>query len=380
MNTPTPNSCAFERLNEFFCDLESCEDKTPGTHGLHPYPAKFIPHIPRTVLGELSKPGDLVVDPMCGSGTTLVEAAIAGRPTIGIDINPIATLVSRAKTTPLSAYAQKRLRRLADLIDVVDTPSKVIIPEFRNRQHWYDDRVSAAIAHTLTLINELDEPDERTFARCALSAVLVSVSRQDSETRWVRTDRAVAPADVYGRVARRLRDSLMRAEQYCESARAPVSVITADARAMPVADSSASLVMTSPPYANSHDYYLYNKLRLFWLGYQVAPVQNAEFGSRNKHSDMKQPIDHYLDAMISIFAESSRIVRRNGHVCFVVGDAVIRGEFFDMGLILEPVAASAGLETWGHYSFSQKKFTRTFFAGFGTNQPKQTHVLIYRKP
>jgi len=379
MTINRPGVATSERMREFFGDLESCEDRSAGAHGLHPYPAKFIPHIPRMVLGELSRPGDLVVDPMCGSGTTLVEAAVAGRCAIGADINPIATLISKAKTTILSDHAQKHLDELADLIEASPTRPAVVLPEFYNRRHWYDDDVSLAISYSLKLINDLDEPDARTFARCALSAVLVTVSRQHSETRWVRTGRMVTPAEVYARLARRLRDNLARADRYAQSARSPVAVTTADARAMPVADSSVSLVMTSPPYANSHDYYLYNKLRLFWLGYEVAPVQRAEFGSRNKHSDEKYPVGHYVTSMSSVLTESARILRPAGYACFVVGDAVIRGELFDMGQVLAPVAAGSGLALWGHYTFPQKKFTRAFSTGFGTRQEKHTHVLIFRK-
>src|SRR5437868_4039724 len=73
-----------------------------GPHGIHPYPAKFIPQIPRALI-ELYHPGDNspVLDPFCGSGTTLVEACAAKIPSVGIDLNPLATLVAKVKTTPM---------------------------------------------------------------------------------------------------------------------------------------------------------------------------------------------------------------------------------------------------------------------------------------
>jgi hypothetical protein len=78
---------------------------TYATHRLHPYPAKFIPQIAADIIQEHTNERHVVFDPFCGSGTTLVEALLHSRRSIGCDNNPIAALVSRAKTTPLSATA-----------------------------------------------------------------------------------------------------------------------------------------------------------------------------------------------------------------------------------------------------------------------------------
>src|SRR3989442_10991539 len=71
------------------------------THGLHPYPAKMVPSIARELIACYSAPGDLVYDPFCGSGTTLVEASLTQRRGSGIDLNPLAVLLSKVKTSPL---------------------------------------------------------------------------------------------------------------------------------------------------------------------------------------------------------------------------------------------------------------------------------------
>ena len=81
-----------------------------GVLSIHPYPAKFIPQIPRQLIEFLADgPGVRVFDPFCGSGTTLVEAQAAGLPSIGVDLNPIATLIAGSKTrlgsAPVSTLA-----------------------------------------------------------------------------------------------------------------------------------------------------------------------------------------------------------------------------------------------------------------------------------
>ena len=77
------------------------KDTAYATHGYHRYPAKFIPQIVSRLLEKYTKEGDLVVDPFGGCGTTLVESKVMGRPSIGVDINPVAVLITKAKITPL---------------------------------------------------------------------------------------------------------------------------------------------------------------------------------------------------------------------------------------------------------------------------------------
>ncbi|MEA3335353.1 MAG: NgoMIV family type II restriction endonuclease [Chloroflexota bacterium] len=79
------------------------QDSGYASHRFHSFPAKFPPQLPRKFIDGLTRPGDVVLDPIMGSGTTIVEAYLAGRRAAGFDIDPLALLVTRAKVTPLSA-------------------------------------------------------------------------------------------------------------------------------------------------------------------------------------------------------------------------------------------------------------------------------------
>jgi len=72
------------------------------THGYHTYSGEYIPQIPNRLISTFTERNDLILDPFLGGGTTLVESKVLGRNAIGIDINPLACLISRVKTTVLS--------------------------------------------------------------------------------------------------------------------------------------------------------------------------------------------------------------------------------------------------------------------------------------
>ena len=76
-------------------------DTTYLTHNFHPYPAKFIPQIPNLTIKWFTKKNETVFDPFCGSGTSLVEAKLLGRKSIGVDIHPLGVFMSKVKTTKI---------------------------------------------------------------------------------------------------------------------------------------------------------------------------------------------------------------------------------------------------------------------------------------
>ncbi len=86
-----------------------------ATHGWHPFPAKFPPQLPQHFIKSLSSDGETVLDPMLGSGTTLVEAQRLGRQAVGCDIDPLAQLMATAKLTPLDPIATLRAGRTGKL-------------------------------------------------------------------------------------------------------------------------------------------------------------------------------------------------------------------------------------------------------------------------
>lgn len=372
-------------LAAFFAALDKCTQTTGITHGLHPYPAKFIPHIPRELIRAYTEADETVWDPMCGSGTTLVEAVLEGRHAIGTDINPVAVLVARAKTTPLRPAelddARSFARLLAlDALRLRDQPSiEATVPAFPNRDHWFQPQVTLELAYAKQRIDALSLGALRDLLTCAFSAIVVLVSNQESETRWRSKPRDLPPGAVLAKLAEKVASATDAVQQFTERATATATVVCRDARRSALEDESVDCIVTSPPYANSHDYYLYNKLRLFWLGHDVGPVQSAEIGSRNRHSDHGESIDTYLDAMSEVLVEAHRVLRQGRVAVVVVADAVIRGDFFSMAELIPERASAVGFDLRDRFSFDHRRFNRAFQRGFGTARSKATHVLVLRR-
>jgi site-specific DNA-methyltransferase (cytosine-N4-specific) len=325
---------------------------------------------------------------MCGSGTALVEAAVAGLPATGVDLNPIATLVSRAKTATLSEVDTLTLEDVADQLSAAARAvtsngvgvlgiSPEELPAFHNRTKWFADHVTQELAYAKRLVRITCRDGAADLAYCSLSAVLVGVSNQESETRWCAKPNSLGPGETLARLSSRMVENMRRVAIYGNYSPVAASVHTADARALPLGMKTVDLIVTSPPYANSHDYYLYNKLRMFWLGHDVGTVQRAEIGSRNRHSDNGEGMSSYVDAMAAVMRECARVAKPGAVAAFVVADAVIRGALFQMDTIFAKLAAAAGFEPLEDYKFGHRQFNASFQRGFGTRQAKQTHVLVY---
>src|SRR5438309_2134341 len=99
-----------ERLQDSLASKAHTEGKT---HNFYHYPARCSHDVARTVIETFSKPGDVVLDPFMGGGTTIIEGLALGRRVIGSDVNALAHFVSDVRTTPLSQRDDRTLRSWA---------------------------------------------------------------------------------------------------------------------------------------------------------------------------------------------------------------------------------------------------------------------------
>ena len=312
-----------------------------GIEGLHPYPAKFVAELPRALLSILPAPaGTAVLDPFCGSGTTLVECQRRGIPSYGIDLNPIACLMARVKTTPLIAGLDESTKIV---LARAQSESAPVIPQIPNLDHWFMPQVQQALAALVEAISEAPEV-HRDVLRLALSSIIVRVSNQDSDTRYAAVPKNVTTENVFSvflRAALRI-GQVLAARDY---ALPSTDVLEADTLSVNanVISRPISLVITSPPYPNAYEYWLYHKYRMWWLGLDPLAVKEREIGARAHFFKRKHhTAADFTRQMSGTFDLLRRLVIPRGYACFVVGRSRIHGEIIDNAQVIEEVGRAAG--------------------------------------
>jgi DNA modification methylase len=361
-------------------DFDAYRRNSYLSHNFHPYPAKYIPQIPAEIVRSLSAEGDWVLDPFCGSGTTLVESRLAGRNSLGIDINPLACLVTRVKASPLDDAQLLEAQRVAASAAAASGADDAPIPAFRNLYHWFDPPVVRELAAIRALVGAVAEAPVREFLSVAFSSIIVKVSNQESDTRYKAVRKNVEPGAAarlfrtkVKNMARRMGEFRKRASGACEA-----RVVHADATRFTAEEGSFALAITSPPYMNSYDYYLYHKLRMLWLGFDFKQAQAGEFGSRNKHNDQGLGLASYNEAIRASGERVHLALRPGGYYVVVVGDAILRGELIKMNANVDDVLRGVGFKKSRELSFEQRRYTRAFARNTRKGH-KESYILMYRK-
>lgn len=356
----------FESVDWTFADART----SGGVHGIHPYPAKFIPQVPGQLL-DLFHPvvGGAVLDPFCGSGTTLVECQRRGIASFGIDLNPIATLISRVKTEPPE---QEIATVAARLVADAASASNGALPDIPRLDHWFTHGASTALTKLTRVMAELEDGRVHDALRVALSRIIIRVSRQESDTRYAAVARSVEESDVYTAFVESARalDQAFQAEAGdLFRQRAVSDVLRKDTLTVTPDDlpHSFGLIITSPPYPNAYEYWLYHKYRMYWLGEDPLAVRAAEIGSR-PHYFKRNPAtpDSFREQMAKCFDLFRQVTVPTSLVCMLVGRSVIRGEVIDNAALLRAAAAGYGFRHLGSVRREIPSTRKSFNPAHGT--------------
>ena len=349
------NSDSFKQgLSTVSWDFSNVENR--GIHLAHWYPATFVSAIPGSLIPLITREGDLVVDPFCGAGATVVEAVRLGRRALGFDTNPVALLISAAKLALPSQQSLSRLRQLvADVgqrslvTRMVGTRSNGRHPNAAELQQWYHAATCEELLQIQGVIESLPNGKLKTVGRCIFSSILKNVCSQGRHWGWVCDNvkpkpseiqekdalgAYIAALDAFSRGVKELADDMCRRglNPGAISRGRDWDVRRGDAckQLRALEQASVDAIVTSPPYYGVADYVKSQRLTFLWYPTAVAELEGVEagfeqlrkeeIGSRS-YRHRKGSFSDYVEYMKMFLGEATRVLKPGGKLCLVIGES-----------------------------------------------------------
>lgn len=288
-----------------------------ASHNYHAFPAKFPPQLPAFFIQQLTEPGEIVLDPLVGSGTTLVEAVISERIGVGCDIDPLALMISKVKTTPLDPFIvgktghwiiEEAVRLKKEKADQLWNIKSDWTTKTRNFvDYWFMPTTQLELLALSSAIDDLTDAKLKQFFRLVFSSIIITKSGGVSLARdlaHTRPHRAKVVYDTSGKLLegmdivkednprlvhisktlsspikefeKRLKKTMVGVRQMASLKRMRTILTQTDAQSLPLATNSVDLIVTSPPYAsNAIDYMRAHKFSLVWFGYSIETLSQT---------------------------------------------------------------------------------------------------------
>ncbi|HNZ61228.1 MAG TPA: DNA methyltransferase [Methanofastidiosum sp.] len=262
-----------------------------ATHGLFPYRGKFHPQLIKGILNILGvQPGDVVLDPMCGSGTLNVEASIIGIDSIGIEKSPFCVLMSKVKYEALKTDSATLSLIIGDMDKNYKAliNSKKLLAEFSYHNGFQPEKA-------ITLLAFLDAMGYARRCSKSIDVLFPSVLK-----RYV------------GQI-----NSFIQARDKLNLKISNASFEIGDARNLTLADNSIDAIITSPPYSFAIDYAENDRPQLEYLGYNISDLKDEMIGLKGR--TRKEKLANYFDDMNKVLAEMHRVLKISKYAVVIIG-------------------------------------------------------------
>ena len=264
----------FKRRIDYSWDFRGVKTKC-HTHGLHTYPAMFIPQVARRLIESYSKESDTICDIFCGSGTALVESRLLGRNSFGIDLNPLAIFLAKAKTTEInpSKLTKEYFNLLNNIKKIKD--NDIEKPIFFNIDFWFKGKIITQLAKIKKAILAIKDKTVRNFFLVSFSeAVRFSSNTKNGEFKLVRIKKDKLKnfsPDALGIFKKKTELNISGMTDFYKDVakRTWAKAIYGDSsRDNNIKENSIDCIITSPPYGDSRTtvaYGQFSRLSAQWI-------------------------------------------------------------------------------------------------------------------
>ena len=368
------------------------EDTKQLTHCFHKYPAMMIPQVASRLIDEYLKLNPscrVVLDPFCGTGTALLEAKRRSLESWGIDINPLARLISKTKVTILDsdllqATHENIERKLIKIFsDPKEFAKRVSIPEFFNISYWFKQNIIECLSVMKSEIIKIKNKDILDFYKVVFSETVRGCSNvRSGEFKLFRIPQEKLTnynPNVLAIFLQKFNQNLRGYFNYLKDlnekgyAGVPVHILDEDTRhKTSIPDKIIDLVVTSPPYGDSKTtvaYGQFSRLSLQWLDFDDyicrcidkrslggnSPKDDSalrlsktlkETWTKVKKRDSKRASDllSFYNDMCLCMKELDRTLKEKSRICFVVGNRTIKNVTIPTDEILVEIFERFGFE------------------------------------
>jgi len=293
-----------------------------ATHGLFPYRGKFHPQMIKGIINVMGlKPGETILDPMMGSGTVLIEAALMGIKSIGIDSSPFCRFMAQVKLDALRLPLSPVRAALAESRSVFEH-FKAQVGQPKRGAKMRDDGYSRdlfSVSEPGPAYRLMPRDDQRLPRGCDAPDVysFLLLAYLDSAGYSERSDRK-SPYEQFRAILERylfVAEKIQRVLAGAESELAESRPLEGDARNLPLEDSSVDGILFSPPYSFAIDYLENDSFHLEFLGVDVSELRERMVGLRGR--TLAQKYELYKQDMARVLGECARVLRP-GRVCAIV--------------------------------------------------------------
>lgn len=358
------------------------------THGMFKYPCKFIPEIPRWgIKTYLPEKNGIIFDPFSGSGTTLLEANINGIDAYGTEIDDIAKLIIKVKTTVLQPVQIALLDQYYEEIinRISQAEIEPFIPAIANLKHWFSEKTINELGRMKVYIDNIEDRDIQDFFKLCMASIIKRVSNADdtSPKPYVSNKVIKIPPDVekeFTSVFSRYKQMMLNLSAIKKMGN--TEIIQGDALDFSV-PAGVDLAITSPPYINAFDYGRTMRLENLWLDTLTEEIlrmkkskyvgtekinakkEKSELGILQKSKLLKEYYDQIADQdekrslIVKKFFEDMETnlhlvydqMNEGGKYVIVIGNSTIRKVKVESWKVIEEIANKMGFKTVQYFNY-----------------------------
>lgn len=349
------------------------EPLTRGRHKIHPYPAMLHPLLVDFLIKEFAKKGNIIFDPFCGSGVTLLQAGINNFESFGFDINPLALLIAKVKTSQYKV--DELIEDYSKLKNDLQNNTMIDVPEINNIGYWFSDEVKNDLGKIRFILKNEKYKYQDFFIVCFALVCRDQSYTRNGEFKRYRIQKEKLPL-VENKVFEKFTKHIENMIDIIKKTENPTQKIT------PFLFNSEQpidkifkydLVITSPPYGDSRTTVAYGEFSSFgneWtndlnfygkVDYKIDRESVGKKGIINKEifhnrllmdtidkikqSDEKRANDvlYFFNGYYNVLKNVVANLNEKGRVCFVVGNRTVKGIQIEMDQITASFLEDLGL-------------------------------------